>query len=258
MSFTNAYADECRAASYAELEFPGTYHLAFRDLPDLLGQPPAGARALDFGCGAGRSTRFLTGLGFDTEGADISEAMLAQARSRDPHGTYVRVADGDLSLIAGERYDRILSAFTFDNVRVESKAPLFKELTRLLRPGGRLLNLVSSEELYRLEWASFSTAPFPTNQSAGPGDPVFTVMKDVPDARPVEDISCPESEYLRLYENAGLRRVQAHRPLGRQEEPFAWIHELRIAPWRIDVLERSPQRPPAALGRVFGLHTGPC
>ena len=258
MSFTNAYADERRAASYAELEFPGTYHLAFRDLPELLGQPSAGARALDFGCGAGRSTRFLAALGFRTEGVDISEAMLAQARSRDPEGTYLRVADGDLSLLAGERYDRILSAFTFDNVKVDSKAPLFGHLARLLKPGGRLLNLVSSEELYRLEWASFSTAPFPGNRGAGPGEPVFTVMKDVPDARPVEDICCPETEYLRLYRDAGLRRIQAHRPLGRPDEPFAWIHERHTAPWRIDVLERNPPRPPAALGRVFGLLTGPC
>lgn len=258
MSFVNAYADATRAASYAELAFPGTYHLAFRDLPGLLGQPFAGARALDFGCGAGRSTRFLKALGFDAEGVDLSEAMLSQARQRDPQGTYLQVPDGDLSLLAPGRYDRILSAFTFDNVRVESKAPLFHHLARLLRPGGRLLNLVSSEELYRLEWASFSTAPFPGNRMARSGDPVFTVMKDVPDARPVEDVSCPEADFLRLYEAAGLRRVQAHRPLGLPSEPFVWMNETTIAPWRIDVLEALPPKQPAALGRVFGLFTGAC
>lgn len=241
MTFSNSYEDEFRAASYAELKFPGTYHLAFRDLPDLLGKPRPGSLALDFGCGAGRSTRFMNAHGFATEGVDISEAMLAQARARDPEGIYLLVPDGDLSLIADARYERILSAFTFDNVKPEKKPPLFMHLSRLLRPGGRLLNLVSSEELYRMEWASFSTASFPGNRTPKSGDTVFTIMKDVRDARPVEDIFCPESDYLHIYESAGLRRVQDHRPLGYSGEPFGWINELTTAPWRIDVLEK-PER----------------
>ena len=59
MSFNNTYEDAVRAAAYADLEFPGTYYLAFRDLPELLGTPTSGSKALDFGCGAGRSVRFL-------------------------------------------------------------------------------------------------------------------------------------------------------------------------------------------------------
>ncbi len=34
--FTNVYADPARAQAYAALEYPGTYYLAFRDLPGLL------------------------------------------------------------------------------------------------------------------------------------------------------------------------------------------------------------------------------
>ncbi len=236
MCFHNTYADEVRAASYATLEFPGTYHLAFRDLPDLLGRPEPGALALDFGCGAGRSTRFLASLGYRTEGVDISEAMLVQARLRDPGGTYLRVPDGDLSLLPDARYDRILSAFTFDNVQSATKGLLFQHLARLLKPGGRLLNLVSSEALYRLEWASFSTHAFPGNRDPAPGDLVYTVMKDLEDARPIPDIFCPERDYLVHYAQAGLRRLRAHHPLGRPEEPFLWVNEAQVAPWRVDVL----------------------
>jgi hypothetical protein len=38
VTFTNAYADAERAEPYARLEFPGTYYLAFRDLPNILAE----------------------------------------------------------------------------------------------------------------------------------------------------------------------------------------------------------------------------
>ncbi len=34
MDFRNCYDDDAYAAAYAKLEFPGTYCLAFRDLPE--------------------------------------------------------------------------------------------------------------------------------------------------------------------------------------------------------------------------------
>ncbi|MFI5180084.1 MAG: hypothetical protein ACHQPI_01680 [Thermoanaerobaculia bacterium] len=62
MTLENCYEDAIRAAAYARLEFPGTYYLAYRDLPALIGQHVQGARALDFGCGSGRSTRDIAAL----------------------------------------------------------------------------------------------------------------------------------------------------------------------------------------------------
>jgi len=53
--FGNVYEDEERARAYATLQFPGTYYLAFRDLPALIRRYNGGSRALDFGCGTGRS-----------------------------------------------------------------------------------------------------------------------------------------------------------------------------------------------------------
>src|SRR5262245_42485210 len=115
-SFRNVYDDHARARAYAELAFPGTYSLAFRDLPDLLSDVRHGARALDFGCGTGRSTRFLRDLGFEVIGADISGPMLENARSLDPAGDYRLVKDGALEDLGAASFDVILAAFTFDNI----------------------------------------------------------------------------------------------------------------------------------------------
>jgi len=49
--FSNVYDDQARADSYARLEFPGTYYLAYRDLPAILGEHAQGTKALDFGPG---------------------------------------------------------------------------------------------------------------------------------------------------------------------------------------------------------------
>ena len=96
-AFLNSYADDRRADAYSRLDFPGTYYLAFRDLPAIIGAAPSEGTALDFGCGAGRSTRFLRGLGFKVVGIDIAEHMLARARTADPEGDYRLVPDGDLA-----------------------------------------------------------------------------------------------------------------------------------------------------------------
>ena len=238
--FSNVYGDEARAQAYAKLEFPGTYYLAYRDLPTIIGEHVGGSKALDFGCGAGRSTRFLRDLGFDVVGVDISEHMLARAHERDPRGDYRLVSDGDLGTLAADAYDLVLSVFTFDNIpTMEKKITLFQDLKRLLRTGGRIVNLVSSPEIYVNEWASFSTRDFPENRVAQCGDKVHTVMLDVEDRRPVEDILWTHEGYQNVYQRAGLISIKTYRPLASGTEPFSWVSETKTAPWVIYVLGKA-------------------
>jgi len=219
-TFSNVYDDAERARAYADLEFPGTYYLGFRDLPALMRRHVRGTRALDFGCGTGRSTRFLRELAFEVVGVDISPIMLAEARARDPHGDYRQVADGSLAGLGTGTVDLILAAFTFDNIPTdEQKTAALRELRRLLAPGGRLVVVVSSADIYLHEWASFSTRDYPANRSARDGDRVRIVMLDVPDRRPVVDVLCGDTHYRELFEAAGLRVVEAVRPLATGAEP---------------------------------------
>jgi SAM-dependent methyltransferase len=235
-TFSNVYDDAQRARAYASLEFPGTYYLGFRDLPALVRKYVRGTRALDFGCGTGRSTRFLRDLAFEVTGVDISEIMLDQARARDPDGDYRLVADGSLTGLGTGTVDLILAAFTFDNTTDQQKTSALRELRRLLAPGGRLVAVVSSADIYLHEWASFSTRDYPTNRSARDGDHVQIVMLDVPDRRPVVDVLCGDAHYRELFEAAGLRVVDAIRPLATGAEPVRWVSETTVSPWNIYVL----------------------
>ena len=240
--FSNVYDDDERADSYAELEFPGTYWLAYRDIPALIAAHVQDTRALDFGCGTGRSTRFLRDLGFDVVGVDIAERMLARARERDPDGDYRKVPDGELPGLDAGSFDLILSVFTFDNIPdFERKVCLLTALRRLLAPGGRMVNLVSSPVIYLHEWTSFSTRDFPENRDARDGDTVRIVMLDVVDSRPVEDVLCTEESYREAYARAGLVPIEVHRPMGGPDEPFEWVSETEVSPWAVYVLERAPE-----------------
>jgi SAM-dependent methyltransferase len=243
MPFINVYENATRATAYAKLEFANTYHLAFRDLPQLFRGHVKGTRALDFGCGTGRSTRFLRSLGFDTIGIDISEEMIARARQLDPDGDYRLIPGDDMSALPGATFSLIQSAFTFDNIPgMETKVRLFRDLRALLAPEGILINIVSAPEIYVNEWASFSTKDFPENRTARAGDPVKIITTDFEDHSPAVDILWPHESYGETYAQAGLEIIEMRQPLANGDEPYRWVSETRIAPWTIYAL-RSRQMP---------------
>ncbi len=236
-NFHNVYDDARRADAYAELGFPGTYDLAFRDLPTIFDAHVTGRRALDFGCGTGRSTRFLRRLGYDVIGVDISRPMLEKARALDSSGDYRQEPEGDLASLERGAFDLVLSAFTFDNIgTLEQKAAALASLQRLLSADGRIVSVVSSPEIYVHEWASFSTQDYPENRAARSGDRVRIVMLDVTDRRPVEDILCTDEDYLKLYRQTDLAVLETLRPLATGTEPREWKSETKTAPWVIYVL----------------------
>jgi SAM-dependent methyltransferase len=240
MPFDNVYEDSRRAEAYAKLEFPGTYYLAYRDLPQIITEHVTGKRALDFGCGTGRSTRFLKKLGFDAVGVDISADMVKLAVEADPAGMYRLIQDDGLIPLERESFDLVQAVFTFDNVpTLEKKVGLFGELGKLLSRTGRIVSLMSAPEIYIHEWASFTTRAFPENKSAKSGDVVRIIMTDVEDQRPVEDIIWSDEAYRDVFTRAGLELLRTYRPLARESEPFRWVSETKIAPWVIYVLTRS-------------------
>ena len=236
MDFINSYEDKIRAEAYSKLEFNNTYYLAYRDLPEIFKKYVIGKNALDFGCGTGRSTRFLQKHGFETIGIDISDEMIDIAKRNDPTGKYILIEDGVYSDFLPASFDFILSSFTFDNIPKKKKQSIFNDLTSLLKVNGIFVNIVCSPEIYTHEWASFSTKDFPENKYKKSGDIVKIITTDFEDKRPCYDVLCSDEDYKKLYSKSGLVLLEQLKPLAKGNEQYKWVNETKIAPWNIYIL----------------------
>ncbi|HYM14194.1 MAG TPA: bifunctional demethylmenaquinone methyltransferase/2-methoxy-6-polyprenyl-1,4-benzoquinol methylase UbiE [Dehalococcoidia bacterium] len=103
---------------------------------------PRGMRVLDLGTGTGDLARELTFHGAAcVVGADFSPAMLSVAASRYaaiPINAWV-AADGHHLPFADATFDCLTNAFVLRNL--VNLPAAFREMTRVLRPGGRLVCL---------------------------------------------------------------------------------------------------------------------
>lgn len=100
---------------------------------DRLGVGP-GTRYLDVGCGNGYTVRWAAELGATAVGIDVSEKMIALARSLSPAGTRFIHAPFPLPLLKAKSFDAIFSMEVFYYLPDLSWGVL--STARLLAPGG--------------------------------------------------------------------------------------------------------------------------
>lgn len=93
---------------------------------------------VDVGCGTGRVTAHLRGLGVDAFGVDLSPGMVAMAR-RDHPGIRFDVGSMTALDLADTSMAGVLAWFSVIHVPDDAVRTAFGEFRRVLRPGGVLL-----------------------------------------------------------------------------------------------------------------------
>jgi demethylmenaquinone methyltransferase/2-methoxy-6-polyprenyl-1,4-benzoquinol methylase len=96
-----------------------------------LGLEP-GSQVVDVGCGTGDLCRDLNAVGYRALGVDMSMGMLAHARASAP----LLQADALELPLPASRLDGAVSGFALRNF--VALPPVFSELARVIRPGGRI------------------------------------------------------------------------------------------------------------------------
>jgi len=225
------------AGAYAQLGIEGTYYLAFRDIPELLNKYTKGRKALDYGCGPGRSTRFLKGLDFDTVGVDISTDMLEKARLQDEYGEYHHIESGQLPF-ADNSFDLIFSSFVFIEVNsLEKITEILAEMKRVLKKDGVIIYVTAPAAGYEGNWVSFSY-DFPENDKTfRSGDMAKLLIRG--SGVILYDYYWTEQDYIQVANKVGLKLVEIHKPIGSDEDPVEWLDEAKSPYMAVYVLRKS-------------------
>jgi ubiquinone/menaquinone biosynthesis C-methylase UbiE len=110
-------------------------------------------RLLDLGCGTGETLRRLGPLVSRAVGADISPAMIEQARSQAQGQTNLEfaVAEAGRLPFADETFSAILCTFSFHHYPRPAEAA--REIARVLKHGGRLVLADANSDLWTIKLA---------------------------------------------------------------------------------------------------------
>jgi len=106
---------------------------------ELVGDP-GGRKVLDVGCGDGELACELARRGAIVTGIDASAAMIEAARDRakgQDTDTAFEVAEAARLPFAAEQFDIVVAVTIL--CFVADATPVFREMARVLRPGGRLV-----------------------------------------------------------------------------------------------------------------------
>ncbi|MEO5357084.1 MAG: class I SAM-dependent methyltransferase [Nitrospirae bacterium YQR-1] len=99
---------------------------------------PSGSLVLDFGCGSGDLTNCLLEAGFQMHGYDLSEMMIKRARERyESSGIIFTCSGADFTQklpYDDGTFDAVTASSVFEYI--EDPVSYFKEIFRLLKPGG--------------------------------------------------------------------------------------------------------------------------
>ena len=167
--------------------------------PAMLARVRTGAfkSALDVGCGEGRFCRMLAKENIAAIGVDPTEALLAEARRRDPCGDY-RLGHAEALSFGNDSFDLVVSYLTL--IDIEDFRTGLREMARVLAPGGRLL--VANVSSYF---------------TAGPADGARNTAFKSGSGFPIDHYFEERSEEVRI----GKFRVRNwHRPLSAYMECF--------------------------------------
>lgn len=107
---------------------------------------------LDWGCGAGRVTRYLSLSSSSVTGADINADNVAMCKKYLPNANFVHIAQKPLTAFADKSFGLIIRLSVFTHLGEADQLAWLNELKRITLPGGIVLMTILSESqmhLYR-------------------------------------------------------------------------------------------------------------
>jgi ubiquinone/menaquinone biosynthesis C-methylase UbiE len=243
----SAYEDYSKLAPiYAQNQIAGTDYLAFRDIPIFVNKyvpKRKNLSVLDYGCGAGLSTRFIKQvLPQDSQvvAVDISSDMLQQAMQADPQGSYLKMEK--VIPFPDSFFDFVYCNFVlFELPSREEIISVFTEICRTMKADACLIATTGTPEMYnRKNHLVTLNGDFPENDHLQSGG-IAKVSLALSDGEiTFHDYYWTEKDYRECFLAAGFSQISAQYPLGLENEKvdWKWKDETEVAPYVIFVLKK--------------------
>lgn len=233
-----------KAEDYAKIDIKGqgTVFLSFRDIPELLDQFFLMQRneisGVDYGCGAGRSTRFLKSIGINKiDGFDINQAMILGAKKFDPQGNYQLIESAQIP-VKDNTYDLAFSSFVFVEVGEEEEiVRIFKEIGRVLKPGGIFIVVTPSEEAFdpAYQWLSYDIYAEDNHFKSGQ---LIKIKINEIDLE-LADYYWTHADFEKWSKQSDFVQLVKHQSLGKQSDEIDWASEWHVPPYTIYIFKKS-------------------
>lgn len=240
----NNYDQNATAYSQLNLLGTGTTYLSFRDVPELIQKycPNANPQVLDYGCGAGRSTRFLKHIGIQSvESVDVNPEMLKQATQLDPGGNYRQITSAETGSQA-ESFDLVFCSFVLVELSSnEEIQKIFKEVNRVLKKDGTFMLVTLSEDLFdsKHRWLSYDM-DFAENRNLVSGS--YTKFRLLDINLILQDYYWTNNDILTIGRSSDFESLEIHKTFGKKEDPFQWASEAHTSPYDIYIFRKSKHR----------------
>lgn len=225
------------ADAYSIFEITGTSFLAFKNIPELIEKYVHGTTALDFGCGCGRSTRFLFSLGLNPIGVDNCPYFIKKAKQTSDGLKYILTKDGKIPFQDGQ-FDLVFSSFVL--LMISSKKELLKtcqELCRVMKKDATCIIITGSHHMHspKRKWVSYDTN-FPENDKMSRGSPVKLKIKETNAI--FQDYNWYDQDYQTALKKAGFKIIEKLTPIAPESKEKLWLSENKFSPFFIYVVKR--------------------
>ncbi len=212
----------------------GTSFLVYRDIHEVCNKNNVVLdKALDLGCGDGRSTKVIDSLSKETYATDISSEMIALASAKNKNVNFFLNKSNE-KIYCHSSYTAIFSILMF--FHFSSKVEMEKELRKCyfsLEKGGHLIVINGSKNIYVKNYSTIKGA------GAHPikdGDECHVYLKRCD--LTVKDNYWSECFISQCAIDVGFKYKNLHYPIGKIEDMQCYIDEYNFPPYFYLVLEK--------------------
>ena len=211
---------------YTNATIKGTIKYGFDALAETLGTIQA-KKVMDYGCGTGRSTKFIKELGAKVIGVDIRSDIIATAKKQYPEIEFRLIENAKIPF-PNATFDLAISTFVqLEMASINEMELVAEEIFRILKIGGEFLILTVNPESWGNTYQSFSS-DFPKEFARQSGQKINVNMITEMGEIKFQDYYWEIEDYLKPLKNAGFQIKEIQEITAEKDPPpFLIIKALK-------------------------------